>query len=104
MGAGFPPNAADSPRGPELDARIHDPSGALIYVETKWNAKVGTGKGKAANVPDDQIVLRRDSLRDDPAHKSDQRVMAVLGISERKPDQTRWHEPDGNCAGSESRG
>jgi hypothetical protein len=92
----FHPNAAGSTRGPELDARIDDPGVALVYVEAKWDAKVGTGKGKAADVPDDQIVLRRDSLRADPAHKSNERVMAVLGISERKPNLAKWHEPDGD--------
>lgn len=89
----FHPNAPGSPRGPELDARIDDPHIALVYVETKWNAKVGTGKGKAADVPDDQIVLRRDSLRHDPAQHHD-RVMAVLGISASKPDLAKWRKPD----------
>jgi hypothetical protein len=58
----FHPNAPGSPRGPELDARIDDPSAALVYVEAKWGAGIGTGRGKVADVPDDQIVLRRDSL------------------------------------------
>lgn len=92
----FHPNAPGSPRGPELDARIDDPSAALVYVEAKWNAMVGTGKGKAADVPDDQIVLRRDSLRSDPGLKSDQRAFVVLGVSEHKPDLAKWHERDGD--------
>jgi hypothetical protein len=90
----FHPNAPESARGPELDARIDDPSAALVYVEAKWNAQVGTGKGKTSGIPDDQIVLRRDSLRDDPALKNDDRVFVVLGISEDKPDLVKWREPD----------
>ena len=90
----FHPNAPRSSRGPELDARIDDPGEALVYVEAKWNAAVGTGKGKSAEVPDDQIVLRRDSLRCDPSLKSDQRHLAVLGISERAPDLSKWQEVD----------
>jgi hypothetical protein len=46
----FHPDAPTSPRGPELDARIDDPSAALVYVEAKWNAAVGTGKSKATDV------------------------------------------------------
>jgi hypothetical protein len=34
-----------------------------------------------------------DSLRGDPAHKTDERALAVIGISERKPDLAKWHEP-----------
>ncbi len=88
----FHPNAPGSPSGPELDARIDDPGAALVFIEAKWNAAVGTGRGKATHVPDDQIVLRRDSLRDDPGLKGD-RVFAVLGVSEHRPDQ---QEPDGD--------
>jgi hypothetical protein len=47
-------------------------------------------------VPDDQIVLRRESLRRDPALKNDGRAFAVLGISEHKPDLSTWHEHDGD--------
>lgn len=90
----FHPNAPSNSRGPELDARIDDPGAALIYVEAKWNAAVGTGRGKSADVPDDQIVLRRESLRGDPDLKADHRILAVLGVSERKPDLVKWHEPD----------
>jgi hypothetical protein len=93
----FHPNAPESPRGPELDARIDDPDVALVYIEAKWDAKVGTGKGKVAEVPDDQIILRRDSLRNDPALKNDRRVLAILGVSEHKPDLASWHEHDGNA-------
>lgn len=92
MGAGLAPQHSHEPPWPELDARSDDPSAALVYVEAKWNAAVGTGKGKATEVPDDQIVLRRDSLRTDPALKSDERVFAVLGISEHKLDVVRWQE------------
>ena len=93
----FHPNAPESPRGPELDARVDDPGIALIYIEAKWNAMVGTGKGKVADVPDDQIVLRRDSLRNDPALKNDKRALAILGVSEHKPDLASWHEPHGHA-------
>ena len=31
--------------GPEVDAVLDDPGGALIYVEAKWEARLGTGKG-----------------------------------------------------------
>jgi hypothetical protein len=63
-------------------------------VEAKWNATIGTGKGKAADVPDDQIVLRRDSLRSDPALVNDTRTLAVLGVSEHKPDLGKWREDE----------
>lgn len=86
------PNASGSPRGPELDARIDDPDAALIYVEAKWSADIGTGKGKIAGIPDDQIQLRRDSLRTDPALAGDTRALVVLGVSEAKPDLSKWHE------------
>ena len=45
---------------------------------------------------DDQIVLRRDSLRNDPTLKNDSRAFAVLGISEHKPYSARWHEHESN--------
>lgn len=87
------PNAPGSARGPELDARIDDAApGALVYVEAKWQAAVGTGKGKAAGIPADQIELRRDSLRSDPALKHDHRPFAVLGVSEKKPAMAAWKE------------
>lgn len=92
----FHPNAPGSPRGPELDARIDDPGAALVYVEAKWSAGIGTGRGKLADVPDDQIVLRRDSLRSDPNVNSDERTFAVLGVSEHKPGLAQWDEPDGD--------
>lgn len=87
------PYAPGSPRGPELDARIDDAAtGALVYVEAKWQAALGTGKGKTVGIPADQIELRRDSLRSDPALKHDLRPFAVLGVSEDKPDLTAWKE------------
>lgn len=90
----FHPNAPGSTRGPELDARIDDPHAALVYVEAKWNAGLGTGKGRTTDVPDDQVVLRRDSLRGDPGLKRDERAFAVLGISGHKPDLAKWHESE----------
>jgi hypothetical protein len=93
----YHPNAPQSSRGPELDARVDDPGAALVYVEAKWNAKVGTGKGKVLDRPDDQIILRRDSLRNDPRLKDDQRALAILGVSEDKPDLGKWHERDRNA-------
>jgi hypothetical protein len=90
----FHPNAPASARGPELDARIDDPGGALVYVEAKWKASIGTGRGRVADVPDDQIILRRDSLRSDPTLEGDQRAFAVLGISPLKPDLAKWRESD----------
>jgi hypothetical protein len=92
----FHPNAPGSARGPELDARIDDPGVALIYLEAKWNAAIGTGRGKAAGAPDDQIVLRRDSLRSDPALKADEREFVMLGISPSKPELAAWRESDGD--------
>ena len=92
----FHPNAPASRRGPELDARIDDPGVALVYIEAKWNAAVGTGKGKVIDVPDDQIVVRRDSLRNDPALNNDDRAFAVLGVSEHRPDLVKWQDHDGD--------
>jgi hypothetical protein len=92
----FHPNAAGSPRGPELDARIDDQGAALVYIEAKWNAGIGTGRGKVAGIPDDQIVLRRESLREDPELVDDQRLLAVLGVSESKPELAKWSEPVGS--------
>lgn len=87
------PNALGSPNGPELDVRIVDAS-ALIYVEAKWNASLGTGKGKIDGDPDDQIVLRRDSMRKDPALERDQRTFVVLGVSNDMPDLDVYEEHD----------
>jgi hypothetical protein len=81
--------------GRELDARIDDPSIALVYVETKWSAKVGTGKGKAADVPTTRSSCAASPFGTTPRTRAT-RVMAVLGISERKPDLAKWHETDGN--------
>jgi hypothetical protein len=87
----FHPNAPGSSRGPELDARVDD-ANALIYVEAKWSAGIGTGRGSTGGVPDDQIVLRRDSLRNDPLLRGDTRALAVLGVSETRTDVTKWDE------------
>jgi hypothetical protein len=85
----FHPNAPGSPRGPELDARVDDQV-ALVYVEAKWKADIGTGRGKDLEIPADQIDLRRDSLRTDPALADDQRALAVLGVSEITPNLDKW--------------
>lgn len=93
------PNALHSARGPEVDALIDDPRSALIYVEAKWNAGVGTGKGAAPGARDDQIVLRRDALRIDPTRTDDDRELVVLCIANRpidlrlydeRPQAARW--------------
>jgi hypothetical protein len=86
------PNALGSRHGPELDARIDDRD-VLIYVEAKWNADLGTGRGAAAGVRDDQIVLRRDSFRIDPTLIDDGREFVVLGVSNNVPDLTAYNEP-----------
>jgi hypothetical protein len=86
------PNAPDSPHGPELDARIDDPGQALVYVEAKWDAGLGTGKGSGEGGRDDQIVLRRDSFRTDPARKEDRRRFVVLVVSNAEPDLSRYLE------------
>ena len=93
----FHPHRPGSSRGPELDVRIDDPGAALVYVEAKWGADLGTGGGKDAGVRDDQIVLRRDSLRTDPALRDDDRAFAVLVVSEAEPDLTTWHEADADA-------
>jgi hypothetical protein len=89
------PNAPRSRRGPELDARIVDPS-AVIYVEAKWGARLGAGKGAVAGTKDDQIVLRRNSFRVDPALRDDQRAFVVLGVSNEIPNLARYDEPSGD--------
>jgi hypothetical protein len=86
------PNALESRNGPELDARVQDSSAALIYVEAKWDAALGTGKGSAEGTKDDQVVLRRDSLRADPSLAGDQRQFAVLGVSNAVPVLTSYAE------------
>jgi hypothetical protein len=89
------PNARDSPRGPEIDARINDPSGAVIYVEAKWEADLGTGKGAVAGERDDQLVLRRDSLGKDPAFDDGGRPLVVLGVSREIHDVAGYELIDG---------
>jgi hypothetical protein len=86
------PNALESPNGPELDARVQDPSTGLVYVEAKWNAALGTGKGSADGAKDDQVVLRRDSMRADPALIDDKRQFVVLGVSNTVPDLAAYAE------------
>jgi hypothetical protein len=88
----FHPNAPGCRNGPELDGRINDPAVALVYVEAKWNAGLGTGKGALENKPDDQIVLRRDSLRKDPALANDDRKAVVLVISSQTTDLGAYDE------------
>jgi hypothetical protein len=87
------PNAPASPNGPEIDARIDDAGGALIYVEAKWDAGLGTGKGADEGIRDDQIVLRRASFRADPALADDGRLFVVLGVSNETLDLTVYDEP-----------
>lgn len=77
----YHPNAPGSSRGPELDARIVDTT-AVVYVEAKWHATLGTGRGADAGIPADQIELRRDSLLNDPGLANDGRAHAVLLITE----------------------
>lgn len=84
------PNAPNSPSGPELDARIADPGTSLVYVEAKWNASIGKGKGKDTGIPDDQIILRRDALRATAEAVDDTVTLAVLGVSEHVPDLSPW--------------
>lgn len=88
------PNAPQSPNGPELDARVDDPQVALIYVEAKWEAAIGTGKGASEGVFDDQVVLRRDSMRADPALANDHRNFVVLGVSRQGPDLSLYVETE----------
>jgi hypothetical protein len=66
-------------KGPELDARISGDR-ALVYVEAKWHAKIGPGKGPKGGVTD-QVALRRASLRTDPALANDARPFVVLVVS-----------------------
>ena len=90
------PNALSSPNGPEIDARIDDPRVALIYVESKWGAQLGSGKGAVEGTLDDQVVLRRGSLRRDPALAGDpDRPYVVLGVSDRPPDLGPYAESGG---------
>ena len=41
---------------------------------------------------DDQVVLRRDALRNDPATARDSRQFVVLGISNARPDLSAYNE------------
>lgn len=86
------PNAPVSSKGPELDARIDDPGVALIYVEAKWDAVLGAGKGRVEGEQDDQIVLRRDAMRVEKALADDRREFIVLGISNDAPDLSVYDE------------
>lgn len=87
------PNAPGSPNGPEIDARIDDAGTALVYVEAKWDAGLGSGKGAEEGTHDDQVVLRRDSLRADPGLADDDRLFVVLGVSSEIPDLAVYDEP-----------
>lgn len=55
------PNEPGRP-GPEIDAIADDPGGPLVFVEAKWDAPLGTGKGAAVGVRDDQVLLRQAAL------------------------------------------
>jgi hypothetical protein len=87
------PNASTK-NGPEVDAVIDDPHGALIYVEAKWAAALGTGQGAGAGQADDQVVLRRDSLRKDPARAGDERPFVVLGVAPAAASLDAYAETD----------
>lgn len=70
--------------GPEVDAIVDDPHGVLVYVEAKWEAALGTGRGASEGAVDDQIVLRCKAFT---AHGIDvERPRIVLGISRARPD------------------
>jgi hypothetical protein len=56
----------------------------------KWDAKLGEGKGRVAGTRDDQIVLRRESMRRDPGLAADPRPFVVLGVSHAEPDLTTY--------------
>lgn len=87
------PNAPTR-NGPEIDAIVDDPIGALIYVEAKWRAELGTGRGASEKKRDNQIVLRRDSLRNNPALDADERPLVVLGLAQSEPDLSVYDEAD----------
>jgi hypothetical protein len=70
--------------GPEVDAIIDDPDGVLVYVEAKWDAELGTGKGSSDGLLDDQIVLRCRALA--PPAVDATRPRVVLGLSRATPD------------------
>ena len=53
----------------------------------------GTGKGALPGGRDDQVVLRRDSLRADPALIDDRRQFVVLGIANTRPDLRVYTDP-----------
>jgi hypothetical protein len=76
------PNAAGR-LGPEVDAIIDDPEGVLLYVEAKWDAKLGMGKGSSEDQVDDQIVLRCRALASPPVDNGRPRI--VLGVSRALP-------------------
>ena len=68
------PNAPGSPNGPSSMRGSMIPGGALMYIEAKWNASLGTGEGNTDEALDDQVVLRRDSFRKHPALRYDQHL------------------------------
>jgi hypothetical protein len=70
--------------GPEVDAVVDDPHGVLVYVEAKWEAELGTGKGGSEGALDDQIVLRCKALNADRLDADRPRI--VLGVSRARPD------------------
>lgn len=81
------PNAAGRV-GPEVDAVIDDPHGAVVYVEAKWDAGLGTGRGLSEGQLDDQIVLRCRALAAPAADTTRPRV--VLGLSRAAPDLSAY--------------
>jgi hypothetical protein len=88
VGTGHPPQQANE----WTNARIDDPAGALIYVETKWNAGLGVGEGAIEGTKDDQIILRRDAFRAEPALRDDHRAFVVLGVSNEVSNLAAYEE------------
>jgi hypothetical protein len=87
------PNAPNR-KGPEIDAIVEDPSSALIYVEAKWSAALGKGRGATGDQLDDQVVLRRDSLRKDSKLATREGPLVVLGVSQSNLDLAMYREDD----------
>jgi hypothetical protein len=88
----FHPNVPSSSRGPEVDAIIEQPGGPVIYVEAKWRASLGSGRGADEGAKDDQIVLRRDSLEKDPKLEGIHGSLVVLGLSQSKEDVSSYEK------------
>lgn len=83
------PNVPESPRGPEIDARVSD-TNLLMYVEAKWHAELGSGRGAQEGKRDDQVVLRRESITHDPALAEHPGQRLVLGVSNHRQDVSAY--------------